>query len=106
MSGSSREIVLEIDRRAPGSVIARLTIDRAARLNALSTPVMEAFVAAVDEAGREPGLRALVVTGAGGKAFVGGADIDEMAGLDRESAIGLAALLDPARQSGRMENCS
>ncbi|MFT4098307.1 MAG: enoyl-CoA hydratase-related protein, partial [Rhodoblastus sp.] len=71
--------------RSAGKV-ARVTIDNAAKLNALSSPVMEAFVAAVETCGADPDVRAIVVTGAGSRAFVGGADISEMAGLDPAKA--------------------
>lgn len=66
--------------------IARVTIDNSAKLNALSSPVMEAFVAAVEKCGADPDMRAIVITGAGHRAFVGGADISEMSGLDSASA--------------------
>jgi enoyl-CoA hydratase len=47
---------------------------------------MTRLVVEVETLGRRDDLRALVVTGAGGKAFVGGANIDELATLDRASA--------------------
>jgi enoyl-CoA hydratase/carnithine racemase len=47
---------------------------------------MMRLVVEVETLGRRDDLRALVVTGAGGKAFVGGANIDELATLDRASA--------------------
>jgi enoyl-CoA hydratase/carnithine racemase len=59
--------------------VAFVTLDNAARLNILSTPVMEAFVAAFAELAAQEDLRAVVLTGAGARAFVGGADVDEMA---------------------------
>jgi enoyl-CoA hydratase/carnithine racemase len=66
--------------------VATVTIDNAARLNALSTHVMETLIAAVEAIGGEPGLRAVVLRGAGERAFIGGADITEMAELDAASA--------------------
>ena len=79
----SREptVELEIDERAGGK-IGFVTIDNAAKLNALNTAVMEEFVTAVEACAANPEVRAVVVTGAGKRAFVGGADIAEMAGLD------------------------
>ena len=64
--------------------IATLTIDRPDALNALNSEVLRAFEARVDEA-VDSGARAIIVTGAG-KAFVAGADIGEMAPLDRDGA--------------------
>lgn len=65
-----------------GGRIAHVTIDNAARLNSLNRQVMDEFARTMAELSLEPELRAVVLAGAGGKAFVGGADIDEMAGLD------------------------
>ena len=47
---------------------------------------MDGFVAAVEQLRQDEALRVLVVTGTGNRAFVGGADIDEMAHLDVTSA--------------------
>ncbi len=74
--------------------VARLILDRAEKLNALSAEVLEHFGRALDEVDAMRGLRALVVTGAG-KAFVAGADIAAMQhmGVDearRFSAAGQA----------------
>jgi len=69
-----------------GGKVARVAVDNSAKLNALSSPVMAAFVAAVEKCGADPDVRAVVITGAGDRAFVGGADISEMSGLDAASA--------------------
>ena len=84
MSGLAK-VEIAIETR-PGGKVARVTIDNVAKLNALSSPVMEAFVAAVEKCGADPDMRAIVITGAGARAFVGGADISEMAGLDSARA--------------------
>ena len=84
MSGLAK-VEIAIETR-PGGKVARVTIDNVAKLNALSSPVMEAFVAAVEKCGADPDMRAIVITGAGARAFVGGADISEMAGLDSAKA--------------------
>jgi enoyl-CoA hydratase/carnithine racemase len=66
------------ERREAGEV-AFVTIDNEGKLNVLNASLMEAFVAAFDDlAGRED-LRAVVLTGAGERAFVGGADVDQLA---------------------------
>lgn len=84
MSGQAR-VEVAIEARDGGKV-ARVRIDNSTKLNALSSPVMEAFVAAVERYGADPEMRAIVITGAGDRAFVGGADISEMAGLDSAKA--------------------
>jgi enoyl-CoA hydratase/carnithine racemase len=66
--------------------VARVTIGDPARLNVLGSALMDAFVRDVAALGARADLRAVVVTGAGQKAFVGGADIFEMATLDAGSA--------------------
>ena len=69
-----------------GAEIAWLTIDNEAKLNTLGSPLMESLVASVDAAGADPAVRAIVLTGAGSRAFIGGADIGEMAALDAATA--------------------
>src|SRR5689334_13296387 len=66
--------------------IARVTIDHARRLNTMNRALMEEFVAELEGLAKDDELRAVVITGAGGKAFIGGADIDEMSGLEPKSA--------------------
>ena len=57
-----------------------LTINRPEKRNALNAEVRERLAAAVDEAVTDPETRVLVITGAGDKAFVAGADVGEFAG--------------------------
>ena len=58
-----------------------VTIHRPERLNALDSATIAALHAAADAAAEDPAVRVLVLTGAGPKAFVAGADISEMSGL-------------------------
>ncbi len=60
--------------------IARLTINRPEKLNALDRLTVEAIDHAVASAGQDSGTRVLLVTGVGEKAFVAGADINELSG--------------------------
>ncbi len=52
-----------------------LTINRPAQRNAINPPLMDAMAQAIAEAGRDRGLRAIVVTGTGDRAFCAGADL-------------------------------
>ena len=61
--------------------VATITIDRQKVLNALSTGVMEELRRALLEARHDEASRAVIITGAGDKAFVAGADINELARL-------------------------
>jgi len=55
------------------------TVDRPEKLNALDSEVLEALAAAFDRAKSDASVGAVIVTGAGPKAFVAGADIAELA---------------------------
>lgn len=72
---------VDIEPRETG-VIARVTVDNAAKLNVVGSALMAEFIARVTSLGAREDLRAVVLTGAGERAFIGGADIREMAGLD------------------------
>lgn len=60
--------------------IAVLTINRPEKLNALNSRVHAEGVAALDELRNDDSVRVLVITGAGEKSFIAGADISEFAG--------------------------
>ncbi len=61
--------------------VAIWTIDRADRANALSRATLLAFGKLAREAAANPSIRAIVVTGAGDKAFCAGADLKERQGM-------------------------
>jgi len=58
--------------------IARITINRPERLNALSVATMDELDDTLARVESEPACRGLILTGAGEKAFVAGADINEL----------------------------
>jgi enoyl-CoA hydratase len=58
-----------------------LTVNRPDKLNALNAATIDALHAAFTAAAADPAVRVVVLTGAGPKAFVAGADIAEMAAL-------------------------
>ena len=60
--------------------VAVLKINRPDKLNALNNKVHIECVAALDELRKDDGVRVLVITGAGEKSFVAGADISEFEG--------------------------
>jgi len=70
-------IVLE--KRAP---IAVITINRPKVLNALNAATLDELSLAIEDAAADSSIRVILLTGAGPKAFVAGADISELAGLD------------------------
>ena len=67
--------------------VRQVLLNRPDKLNALSSPLMDAFEAALDAATSDPQVRVLVLRGAGGKAFVAGADIAEYQGDKRAAFI-------------------
>ena len=58
--------------------IATLTIQRPKALNALNVQVIEELQGAISEIAQRQDIRCLIITGAGDKSFVAGADIKEM----------------------------
>jgi enoyl-CoA hydratase len=61
--------------------IAIITLNRPRVLNALSQATVDELDAAIDELGADEGVRAIIITGAGEKAFAAGADIKELHAL-------------------------
>lgn len=68
------QIRLEVD-----GAVATIVIDRPKVLNALSSATTEEIGAALERIAADDDIRAVVVRGAGDKAFVAGADINELA---------------------------
>ena len=63
-----------------------LTLNRPEKMNALSHELTVELKKALDAIEEDKNLRALVITGAGVKAFVAGADINEL--VDRDALLG------------------
>jgi enoyl-CoA hydratase len=63
--------------------LVTLTVNRPEARNALDGPTVDALSAAFEAIDRDTGVRCAILTGAGDRAFVAGADIKAMAGLDR-----------------------
>lgn len=71
-----------VEASIDGRGVARVAIDNERRLNCLSGATAQAFADAVNGFSGRSDLRAVVVTGNGPKAFMGGADLRELGGLD------------------------
>jgi enoyl-CoA hydratase/carnithine racemase len=76
--------------------VARVTVCNAAKLNVLGSALIRELTDAFVALSAEPALRAVVLAGEGSRAFIGGADIREMAGLDPESGRAFITLLHGA----------
>lgn len=72
--------------------IVRLTINRPKALNALNSAVIDALEQVLVELETRTDLRAVLITGAGEKSFVAGADIAEMRDKTPQQARDFAAL--------------
>jgi enoyl-CoA hydratase len=70
--------------------IFTITINRPDKLNALNKQVFTDLDAAIDEVYNNAEIKTAIITGAGPKAFVAGADITEFAGLTKEDSMALA----------------
>lgn len=88
-----QELVL---RQGIESGVEMLTLNRPDKLNALSTPLVRALEAHLDAIAADRSVRAVIITGAGERAFVAGADIAEYRG--RQSR----AFIDYQRESRRV----
>ena len=79
--------------------VAVVTIDRQDALNALDVATLTELRDRLRELAEDTDVRAVVLTGAGEKAFVAGADIKYMSGLDPEQAKGWGGL---GHEAGRL----
>jgi enoyl-CoA hydratase len=79
---SYSQIVLNV----AGDGIALLTMNRPQKLNALNAETFVDLNAAFTQVEADPKIRALIITGAGEKAFVAGADIEELSKLSAVEA--------------------
>lgn len=70
--------------------IMTITINRPDKLNALNKDVIEELGKAMDEAISNADVKSVLLTGAGEKAFVAGADITEFTSLDAAGGAALA----------------
>ena len=86
-------VLVRHEDRSEGGYLAHLTIDNAGKLNSLNRTLMTEIVETVGGLAGDPRLRLAVVSGAGERAFVGGADIAEIAALDHESARSFITLV-------------
>jgi enoyl-CoA hydratase len=78
-----------------GAVVT-VTIDRPEARNALDRPTLAALVDAFDAIDGDADVRCAILTGAGDRAFVAGADIKAMSDLDRDGGRAFSAAAQAA----------
>ncbi len=84
--------------------LAIVTVERPDALNALNASVLRELSMAIDHLSMAADVGAIILTGAGDKAFVAGADIKEMVGL---SALEMRAFSEMGRRLGdAMATCN
>ncbi len=76
---------VDIEQHSQGSVY-RLTVSRPERLNIVDTAVLTDMGDALAEISGDDTARAIILRGAGSKAWIGGADINELVTLNSETA--------------------
>lgn len=91
----SAPLLIEID-----DGIALITLNRPDKLNALNYDLIDRLMAALDAIETDAGVRAVILTGAGERAFSAGADIHEFSGSVRQGPN--AAVRDFVRRGQAM----
>lgn len=82
--------------------IGLLTINRPEKMNAISQELTAELSLLLDEIENDDELRVIVITGAGDKAFVAGADINEL--VDRDARLGRRVSRERQEIFSRIEN--
>lgn len=86
MSTPADLVLVRIEQRGETGHVAYVTANNPAKRNAIGIPGKRAIVDAFENLSRDELLRAVVLTGAGEKSFIAGADLAEMKGLTIEQA--------------------
>jgi len=78
---------IHVEKRCP---LATITLDRPKVLNALNRQTLDELDLAFGDLAQDDEVRVILLTGAGGRAFAAGADINEFSGLTREEGHAFA----------------
>ncbi|MFV0296072.1 MAG: enoyl-CoA hydratase [Hyphomicrobiaceae bacterium] len=78
-------VSVKLHERAEGGQVATVTVDNHKRLNCLSSAMVTALRETFEKIGQDESIRVAVLTGAGERSFIGGADLRELGSLDAES---------------------
>jgi enoyl-CoA hydratase/carnithine racemase len=103
MASGVHKVDISWDRR-PAGTVANVVFDNARKRNSLNPPALLDLTEAFLGLAREDDLRVVVLSGAGGKAFIGGADINHMAGM-RSSEDGRAFITSVHKLCQAIRDC-
>jgi enoyl-CoA hydratase len=95
-------IQYRVEDRGEAGRVAYITVNNPEKRNTLGMPGKRAIAATFNKLGRDETLRVAVITGAGDKSFIAGADIAEMKDLDAEQAEVEHTLTHVANESIQM----
>ena len=94
------KVDLKLDDRSSGRV-AWVTMDNEIRLNAGSSKLVEQLLVVFDALTKDEDLRAVVLTGAGDRAFMAGADLNDLSNLNPTTGRHFITRLHEAAQAVR-----
>jgi enoyl-CoA hydratase len=83
---SQAAVHVKMEDRAGGARLARVVLDNARRLNCVSTSLNVHLAEIFASVANDKTVRAVVLTGAGERAFIGGADLNELGALNADGA--------------------
>lgn len=86
MSTMEAGVGTRIETRDDGAQVGWVTLDNPGKINIVNSRLCDELSEAIRAISEDEALRAIVLTGAGNRAFIGGADIAQMATLDPDSA--------------------
>ena len=87
------EALLEFQSREDGAAVGILTVSNPDKLNCLGSELLVELQEKLDEMASNEDLRVAVLQGAGDRSFIGGADINELAKLDKKGARAFITLV-------------
>jgi enoyl-CoA hydratase/carnithine racemase len=79
-------VLAAVEDRGEAGTVARITVNNPEQRNALGNAGKRALAEAIEAVSEDARLRAIVLTGAGDRSFIGGANITEMATFERGHA--------------------
>jgi enoyl-CoA hydratase len=98
----SDPVIVRMEDRSEHCRVAVIAVNNGKRLNSLNSALMRELIGRIENLGADPNLRVVVLTGAGSKSFIGGADIFELRGLDSKSARDFLTLIHKVSDALRM----